>query len=267
MVAVAGFHKAATAMITLWWISIALEVAVAARILASRLLKHLPAFFAFIVFGAVSDLLLANLWSKPHYYEIAWSIVGVVDVAARILVALELYVAYDRLYKPHPADQRVLMACLIASALVGFIMLQFQPRADAGTTFILVLSYIWCTFVLWWVTAFIVLFGLGFYLVSITPAPNLTLHARLLAIYFASRLCAQMLVDASVHQTRTASIVRMSGSILCLAGWAVLLRRGGFQRHKPNPMISEAAREAAERILRDISGPTRRKGFQTGSDD
>jgi hypothetical protein len=254
-------------MITLWWISIALEIAVAARILAARLLKHLPAFFAFVVFGAVSDLVLACLWSKPHYYEIAWSMVGVVDVAARILVALELYFAYDRLYKPHPADRWVLVGCLIASAVVGFTMLQFQPKADAGTTFILVLSYIWCTFVLWWVTAFIVLFGLAFYLVSITPAPNLTLHARLLAAYFATRLFAQMLVDASVHQTETASIVRMTGSILCLAGWAVLLRRGGFTRHKPNPLIAEAARATRERIMRELSEPPRSQSFHTSGED
>jgi hypothetical protein len=254
-------------MITLWWISIALELAVAARILASRLLKHFPAFFAFVVFGAFSDLLLARLWSKPHYYEIAWSIVGIVDVGARILVALELYLAYDRLYKPHPADQRVLAGCLIASALVGFTMLQFQPRADAGTTFILVLSYIWCTFVLWWVTAFIILFGLAFYFVSITPAPNLTLHARLLATYFATRLWAQILVDASVHQTDTASVVRMSGSILCLACWAVLLRRGGFKRHEPNPVIAEAARAMRERIMRELSEPPGSQGFHTSSKD
>lgn len=254
-------------MITLWWISIALELAVAARILVSRLLKDLPAFFGFILFSAASDLLLAALWSKPREYEVAWSIIEALGVAARILVATELYIRYDRLYKSDPANQRLLVRCLIGSALAGFAMLQFQPHADARTRFILVLTYIWCTFVLWWVTAFIVLFGFAFYLVSITPAPNLTLHARLLATYFAIRLCAQILVDASVHQTDMASIVRISGSSLCLAGWALLLRRGGFQRHEPNPMIAEAARAARERILRGISAPARSKSFQTGGED
>jgi hypothetical protein len=254
-------------MIILWWISFALELAIAARILASRLLKHLPAFFGFVLFYAASDLVLMRLWSKPHDYEIAWSIMQAVYVVAQILVALELYLGYARLYKPDKAIKRFLVICLITSAAVGFIMLQLQPKADARTTFILVLGYIWCTFVLWWTAAFIILFGFAFHLVSMTPAPNLTIHARLLATFFAIELCTQILVDASVHETETASIVRISGSILCFAGWVILLRRGGFERHKPNPMISEAAREAAERILRDISGPTRREGFQTGSDD
>ncbi|HTU44673.1 MAG TPA: hypothetical protein VMF91_06405 [Bryobacteraceae bacterium] len=254
-------------MITLWWISIALELAVAARILVSRLLKDLPAFFGFVLFSAASDLLLAALWSKKHEYEIAWSIIEVLTVAVYIMVALELYFAYDRLYKPDPANKRLLVGCLIGSALVGFIMLQFEPKADARTTFILVLTYIWCTFVLWWVTAFIVLFGISFYLVSIKPAPNLTLHARLLATYFAIRVCGQILVDASVHHTRAASIVRITGSILCFGGWAVLLRRGGFERHKPNPKIAEAARVACERILSEISDPAGRKSFHTSGED
>jgi hypothetical protein len=254
-------------MITLWWISFALELAVAARILASRALKYLPVFFAFVLFNAASDLVLMPLWSKPKEYEIAWSIVQAFSVAAQILLALELYLGYARLYKPDKAIKRFLAICLIASAVVGFIMLQFQPNADERTTAILVLSYIWRTFVLCWSAAFIVLFGFAFHLVSMKPAPNLTLHARLLATYFAIQLCSQILVDASVHHTAAASVVRIVGASLCLAGWAVLLRRGGFERHKPNPMISEAAREAAERILRDISGPTRRKRFHTGSED
>jgi hypothetical protein len=254
-------------MITLWWISFALELAVAVRILASRLLKNLPAFFGFILFNAASDLVLVRLWSKPHYYEIAWSIMQALYVAAQILVALELYLGYARQYKPDKAIQRFLAICLIASAAIGFIMLQFQPKADQGTTMILVLSYIWCTFVLWWTAGFIVLFGFGFYLVSVTPAPNLTLHARLLATYFAIRLCTQILVDASVHHTDVASIVRIGGTILCLAGWALLLRRRGFERHKPNPMIAEAADEAAERILRDISEPPRSQRFHTRGDE
>jgi hypothetical protein len=254
-------------MITLWWISIALELAVAARILVSRLLKYLPAFFGFVLFNAASDLLLAALWSKPPQYEVAWSVIQAVYVAAQILLALELYLAYARLYKPDKAIRRFLAICLIVSAAVGLIMLQFQPQADKHTTAILVLSYIWCTFVLWWSAAFIVLFGFAFHLVSMAPAPNLTLHARLLATYFAIQLCTQILVDASVHHTDVASIVRISGTILCWAGWAFFLRRGGFERHKPNPLLAEAAGAMAERILRDISGPTRRKRFHSGSED
>jgi len=254
-------------MIILWWISIALELAVAARILVSRLLKNLPAFFGFVLFSAASDILLAALWSKPPKYEVAWSIVEAVYVAAQILLALELYLAYARLYKPDKAIKRLLVICLVASAVVGFILLQFQPKADERTTFILVLSYIWCTFVLWWSAAFIVLFGFAFHLVSMKPAPNLTVHARLLATYFAIQLGGQILVDGSVHHTATASIFRITGTNLCLLGWVVLLRRGGFERHKPNPMISEAARVTAERILREISAPAGRKGFHTSSED
>lgn len=254
-------------MITLWWISIALELAVAARILASRLLKYLPGFFVFVLFGAASDLLLTALWSNRYEYTVTWSIIEALGVAARILVALELYFAYDRLYKPDPFDRWLLAGCLIASAVVGFIMLQFQPKADERITMILVLSYIWCTFVLWWVTAFIILFGFLFQLISIKPAPNLTLHARLLATYFAIRLCAQILANETVRYPVTASIVRISGSILCLAAWLVLLRRGGFERQKPNPQLAEAAGVACERILREISDPPRSKSFQTGSED
>jgi hypothetical protein len=254
-------------MIALWWISIALELAVAARILASRLLNHLPAFFAFLLFSAASDLLLRALWSNVYAYLVAWSIIEAVTVVAYILVALELYFAYDRLYKPDPADKQILIGCLIASAVVGFIMLQFQPKAEGHITTILVLTYIWCTFVLWWVAAFIVLFGLGFHLISIKPAPNLTLHARLLATYFAIRVCGQILVDASVHQTDAASIVRLSGSILCLLGWLVLLRRGGFERHQPNPELAEAARAVRERIMRELSTPPGSKSFDTSRED
>jgi hypothetical protein len=254
-------------MIILWWISIALELAVAARILASRLLKHLPAFFAFVLFRAASDLLLMALRPNRYEYTVAWSIIEAVYVATQILVALELYVAYDRLYKSDPADKWFLVGCLVTSAVVGFIMLQFQPKADERITTILVLSYIWCTFVLWWTAAFIVLFGFMFHLISIKPAPNLTLHARLLATLFAIQVCGQVLVDASVRYPATANVVRIAGSSLCLLGWVVLLRRGGFERHKPNPLISEAAREAAERILRDISRPTRRKRFHTSGED
>src|ERR1700728_952275 len=158
-------------MITLWWISFALELAVAARILTSRLLKHLPVFFAFILFNAASDLVLLRLWSKPKEYEIGWSIFEAVYVVAQILLALELYLAYARLYKPDKAIRRFLAICVIASAAVGFTMLQFQPKADKHTTAILVLSYIWCTFLLWWSAAFIVLFGFAFHLVSMAPAP------------------------------------------------------------------------------------------------
>src|ERR1700761_2627734 len=251
-------------MIILWWISFALELAVAAPILASRLLKYLPAFFGFILLNAISDLLLAHLWSKPHSYEIAWSIIEAVYVAAQILLALELYLAYARQYKPDKAIQRFLAICLVASALVGFIMLQFQPKADDRTTFILVLSYIWCTFVLWWTAAFIILFGFGFYLVSMKPGPNLTLHARLLATYFAIQLGTQILVDASVHHTRLASMLRIIAGSLCLAAWVLLLRRGGFERHKPNPLIAEAARAMRERIMRDLSHPAGGKRFQSG---
>ena len=254
-------------MITLWWISIALELAVAARILASRLLRYLPAFFGFVLFSAVSDLLLKTLWSKVYPYLIAWSIVEALYVAAQILLALELYLAYARLYKPDKAIRRFLAICLIVSAVIGFIMLQFQPKPDKHTTAILILSYIWCTFVLWWSAAFIVLFGFAFHLVSMGPAPNLTLHARLLATYFAIQLGTQILVDASVHHTRLASILRITAGSLCLLGWAFFLRRGGFERHKPNPMLAEAAGVLADQILRDISGPTRRKRFHTGSED
>jgi hypothetical protein len=254
-------------MITLWWISIALELAVAARILASRLFRHLPAFFGFVLFSAASDLLLKALWSKIYPYLIAWSVVEALYVAAQILLALELYLAYARLYKPDKAIRRFLAICLIASAAVGLIMLQFQPKADQRTTAFLVLSYIWCTFVLWWSAAFIVLFGFAFHLVSMTPAPNLTLHARLLATYFAIQLGTQILVDASVHHTRAASILRITAGSLCLLGWVVLLRRGGFERHKPNPALAEVAGAMAERMLSDISGPTRRKRFHTGGED
>jgi len=254
-------------MITLWWISIALELAVAARILASRLLKHLPAFFGFVVFYAASDLVLAALWSNRYEYTVAWSIIEALNVAVYILVALELYFAYDRLYKPDPADKWLLVGCLVASAVVGFIMLQFQPKADERITFILVLSYVWCTFVLWWVTAFIVLFGFMFHLISIKPAPNLTLHARLLASYFAIQLGTQILADASVRYPVTASVIRMVGTILCMVGWLVLLRRRGFERHKPNPMIAEAARAVRERIMRELSEPPRGQGFHTSGED
>jgi hypothetical protein len=254
-------------MITLWWISIALELAVAARILASRLLKHLPAFFGFILFSAASDLFLTALWSNPYQYTFAWSIIEAVDVAARILVALELYLGYERLYKPDRANKWLLITCLVASAAVGLIMLQFQPKADDRITIVLVLSYIWCTFILWWVTAFIVLFGSVFHFVSIKPAPNLTLHARLLATYFAIRLCAQILANASVRQPNAASVVRITGSILCLTGWAVLLRRGGFERHKPNPLIAAAARAVRERIMRELSHPAGGESFDTSGDD
>jgi hypothetical protein len=254
-------------MITLWWISFALELAVASRILASRLLKYLPAFFAFVLFRAVSDLVLMGLRPNRYQYTVAWSIIEAVYVAAQILVALELYLAYDQLYKPDPSDKRLLAGCLIASAVIGFVMLQFEPKADERITTILVLSYIWCTFVLWWTTAFIILFGFLFHLISIKPAPNLTLHARLLATYFAIRLCTQILVDASVRHPATANIVRIAGCSLCLAGWALLLRRGGFERHKPNPKLAEAADAACERILREISDPPRSKSFQTGGED
>ena len=254
-------------MITLWWISFALELAVAARILASRLLKHLPAFFGFILFNAASDLVLVPLWSNRYKYMVAWSIIQAVYVAAQILVALELYLAYARLYKPDKAIQRFLTICLTASALIGFIMLQFQPKADEGTAVILVLSYIWCTFVLWWTAAFIILFGFGFYLVSVEPAPNLTLHARLLATYFAIRLGTQIFADATVRYPVTASMIRTVGSILCFTGWVLLLRRGGFERHKPNPLIAEAARAIRERIMRDLSHPAGGKRFQTGGDE
>jgi hypothetical protein len=254
-------------MITLWWILIALELTVAARILTSRLLKHLPAFFGFVLFNASSDLLLRSLWSNQYGYLVAWSIIEAVTVVAYILVALELYLAYDRLYKPDPADKRLLVGCLIASAVVGFIMLQFQPKAEGHITTILVLTYIWCTFVLWWAAAFIVLFGFGFYLISIKPAPNLTLHARVLAVYCAIRLCAQILADSSVHHTHLASIVQLTGSILCFSGWALLLRRGGFERHQPNPELAEAARAARERIMRELSTPPGSKSFDTSRED
>jgi hypothetical protein len=254
-------------MITLWWISFGLELAVAARILASRLLKYLPAFFAFVLFNAASDLLLTALRPNRYEYTVAWSIVEAFTVVAQILVALELYLAYDRLYKPDPSDKRLLASCLIASAVIGFIMLQFQPKADERITTILVLAYIWCTFVLWWTTAFIILFGFLFHLISIKPAPNLTLHARLLATYFAIQLCTQLLADASVRHPATANFVRISAGSLCLLGWIVLLRRGGFERHKPNPSLAEAADAACERILREISDPPRSKSFQTGGED
>ncbi|MBV9761448.1 MAG: hypothetical protein JO340_12860 [Acidobacteriaceae bacterium] len=254
-------------MITLWWISIALELAVAARIFASRLLKDLPAFFAFVLFGAVSDVLLTTVRSNRYEYTVAWSIIGVVNVAAHILVAVELYLAYARLYKPDRASKRLFATCLIASATVGFIMLQFQPKADERITAILVLAYIWCTFVLWWVTAFVVLFGLAFQLISIKPPSNLRVHARLLATYFAIRLYGQILVDASARHPFTASMVRISGSILCLAGWAVLLKRGGFERHTPNPRIAEAARATRERMLAEISDPAGSQGVHTRGEE
>ncbi|MBV9760506.1 MAG: hypothetical protein JO340_08080 [Acidobacteriaceae bacterium] len=254
-------------MITLWWISIALELAVLARILASRLLKHLPAFFGFILFNIASDLLLAPLWSNRYEYTVAWSIIEAFTVVAQILLALELYLAYDRLYKPDPADKWFLVGCLVTSAVVGFIMLQFQPKADERITTILVLSYIWCTFVLWWTAAFIVLFGFMFHLISIKPAPNLTLHARLLATYFAVQLGTQILADASVRYPVTASFLRIAGGSACLLGWVVLLRRGGFERHKPNPLIAEAARVMSERILRELSEPPRGEGFHTRGED
>lgn len=254
-------------MITLWWISIALELAVAARILVSRLLKHLPAFFAFVLFRAASDLLLMTLRPNRYEYMVAWSIIEAVYVATQILVALELYLAYDRLYKPDPADKWLLVGCLVASAVIGFIMLQFQPKTDERITTILVLSYIWCTFVLWWSAAFIILFGFLFHVISIKPAPNLTLHARLLATLFAIQLCGQVLVDASVRHPAAANIVRIAGSSLCLLGWVVLLRRGGFERHQPNPKLAEAARVVSERILREISDPPRSNSFQTGGED
>jgi len=146
-------------------------------------------------------------------------------------------------------------------------MLQFQPKADERTTTILVLSYLWRTFVLWWAAAFTVLFGFAFHIVSVRAAPNLTLHARLLATYFALQLCGQILVDASVHHTRAASMVRISGTILCLGGWVLWLRRGGFERHKPNPKIAEAASVACERILREISDPPGGKSFHTRGED
>jgi hypothetical protein len=254
-------------MITLWWISFAFELAVAARILASRLSKNLPAFFGFVLFNAASDLALAAVWSKPHYYEVAWSIIQALSVAAQILLALELYRAYARLYRSDRAIQRLLAACLMASASVGFVMLQFQPKADERTTTILLLSYIWCTLVLWWSTAFIVLFGFAFQLISIKPPRNLTLHARLLATYFGIKLCTQILVDASVHQTYLASIIRIAGTIICLGGWALLLRRGGFERHTPNAKIAEAARAMREQILSEISDPAGRESFHTSGED
>lgn len=255
-------------MITLWWISFVLELAVAARILVSRLLKHLPAFFGFVLFGAASDLLLMALRPNRYEYTVAWSVIEAVYVVTEILVALELYLAYDRLYKPEPADKWLLLVgCLVASAAVGFIMLQFQPRPDEQITPILVLSYVWCTFVLWWTTAFIILFGFLFHLISIKPAPNLTLHARLLAAYFAIQLGTQILADASVRHPATANIVRISAGSLCLLGWVVFLRRGGFERHKPNPVISEAARVMSERILRELSEPPRSQGFHTSGED
>jgi hypothetical protein len=254
-------------MITLWWISFALEIAVAVRIIASGLLKHLPAFFGFLVFWAASDLLLAPLWSNRYEYMVAWSIIQTLSVAAQIPLALELYFAYARLYKPDPADKRMLVGCLIASAVVGFIMLQFQPKADERITTILVLSYIWYTFVLWWTAAFIVLFGFAFQLISIKPARNLTIHARLLATYFAIQLGTQILANSSVRYPITASIVRIAGGSVCLLGWVLLLRRGGFERHKPNPLISEAAREMSERILRELSGPPRSQGLHTSGED
>lgn len=254
-------------MITLWWMSIVLELAVAARILASRLLKHLPAFFGFVIFSAASDLLLKALWSNVYRYLVAWTIVEAIYAVAQILLALELYLAYARLYKPDKAIRRFLAICLITSAAVGFIMLQFQPKADELTTAILALSYIWCTFVLWWSAAFIVLFGSAFHLVSMTPGPNLTLHARLLATYFAIQLATQILVDASVHETDIASIVRIAGINVCLLGWVFLLKRGGFERHKPNPLIAEAARTVRERIMHDLSPPAGSKRVQTGGKD
>jgi hypothetical protein len=254
-------------MITLWWISIALELAVAVRILASRLLKHLPAFFGFVLYSAASDLFLTALWSNRYEYTIAWSIIQAVYVAAQIFVALELYLAYARLYKPDPSDKRLLVGCLIASAVIGSIMLQFQPKADDRITIILVLSYIWCTFILWWTAAFIVLFGIAFYLVSIKPAPNLTLHARLLATYFAIQLCGQILADATMRYPVTASIVRITGTNLCLVGWIVLLRRGGFERHKPNPLIAATARAMRERIMHELSRPPRSESFDTSGED
>jgi hypothetical protein len=254
-------------MITLWWISIALELAVAARIVALRLLKHFPAFFGFIVFWAAADLLLTALRLRSYEYMVAWSVIQALSVVGQILLALKLYFGYARLYKPDDSIKRLLVICLVASAVVGFVMLQFQPRADERTTAILVLSYIWCTFVLWWTAAFIVLFGFAFHLVSVKPPRNLTLHARLLASYFTIKLCTQVLADASVHRTRTASIVRISGTILCFAGWALLLRRRGFEGHKRNPMIAEAARVMSERILRELSEPPRSQGFHTSGED
>ena len=254
-------------MITLWWISFALELAVAARILASRLLKHLPAFFGFILFNAASDLVLAPLWSNRYEYMVAWSMIQAVYVAAQILVAIELYLAYARLYKPDRAIKRLFVICLVGSAIVGFIMLQFQPKADDRITIVLVLSYIWCTFVLWWTAAFIVLFGLAFYLVSIKPPPNLTLHARLLATYFAIRLGTQILADSTVRYPVTASMIRIVGSILCFGGWVLLLRRRGFEGHKRNPLIAEAALVMSERIMRELSEPPRSQGFHTSGED
>ena len=254
-------------MMTLWWISIALELAVAARILASRLLNDLPAFFGFILFNAASDLLLAPLRPNRYEYTVAWSIIEALTVVAQILVAVELYLGYSRLYKVDRANRRLFVTCLVASAVVGLIMLQFQPKADDRITIILVLSYIWCTFVLWWATAFIVFFGFAFQLISVKPPPNLTVHARLLAAYFAIQLCTQILADASVRHPATANIVRISAGSLCLGAWVLLLRRSGFERHETNPKVARGARDVRERILGEISDPAGSQSFQTIGED
>ena len=63
------------------------------------------------------------------------------------------------------------------------------------------------------------------------------------------------------------SVLRIAGGSACLLGWVALLSRGGFERHKPNPLIAEAARMMSERILRELSEPPRSQGFRTSGED
>ena len=226
-------------------LEIAAHVGLLARLGVSRV--KLPVFAAYLVLnlaqGAV--LILAASTYPVREYAIIWAYGQLLTALAWVLVSDELR---RRVLRGYPgigsfAAVAVLTAILGAAAIVWFTSIEnrsnlmrlaiFVPRIVASTIAV----------------AMLLLLPILKHLNS-PLAPNVVIHARLLALYFVARSVTLIIINLGPNPQLVA-LAGMVLSITCYVVWAIKLTRAGEVvplTAKPadyEPLVSAEARAAS----------------------
>jgi hypothetical protein len=239
----------------LWFGSIALQVAVACRLVSIGLARTYRLFCAYLAVASTISILLAAAFPDPGSirYAFAWMVSRAVSLAAETAAVIELLLLALRRYRG--AQGREFIGLLVlAGAAVAIIPLGLDLRytdwVPAVFPTVLAASRV--------ITACLALIAIGtlvlIWAMAAAPRPNTVVHARLFAVFASCQAAAFFAANAPIGNVIALNIFLLAASCSCLIGWIALLKPRGEEIPMAAAMTSEEidhAMAAEKRVLNE----------------
>jgi hypothetical protein len=228
--------------IVLWWISIAAETLLLAKLLWSQLSHRYRWFTVYVLTDIACSLVMTFATPDPHTEAYAWTWVSTEPLLLLLQLAftIELYRRisdhYTNFDKVRP---RLLWTCLVSAAVLSALSLAFDLRRIVWSSPVLQGVFVGKRMVTFALAGFAIATWVFVRVFPIPIRPNVKVHWRIATIYFLANAVNYFAIDVRLVSTNAAGIALMIITTGCFLAWTVFLNPLGEDVELPPPPSSE----------------------------